>query len=607
MMKAIFTNNVDGLREVLCSQNKTIRYIVFEDSVLIKEMIILLRNLPECVEIDKKQLFRDEGREFQCDYSDFIGSLNARNSSLSWWALNFTSKSPVSTALANKVFCSLVIARIIETVKAEYIVFLTGDRGLFKQTEIIFRGQAVLLNRVRTRNNIAQWLISSVSVIMFLVIAKSLLAKFFCFCCFKPNLKSDKKYLVLLSLLDRQCFLPSGVYRDTYFGEFVEYLKRQGTDVLSVMEVARPYFKNMRMAGALAGEHYVLPKEYFISFVDIFKAAAVFLTRFFVRPGFSPGAELRGRNMSYLMRSALADEFRQPRFFYNLLMFYAIKGLVKKVKPEKFYYPFENRPFEKMAILALREFSPATHIVGFQHTALTVKKNLGFFISKEERDYISLPDTILTMGPVTKKIMEETFNFSSDLLQVGCALRKSGKVENLKARSGNTRNLLVVLSADLYEYSGVLRFLNEGLKGNSDYAVSIRPHPAVPLLEKAIANEGEIFFSFTKQDTDISLAQSLGAADAVLYTSAAVAIEALSRGIPVVFLDILDFLNSDPVFDFHDFKWEVNFPQDLIPALKLINEMTEAEFKSRQAKGVEYARQYMYEVTDSRLADFLAG
>ncbi|MCX5709100.1 MAG: hypothetical protein NTY14_09075, partial [Candidatus Omnitrophica bacterium] len=596
----------EGVREALRGPGKTGRYISLEDSVPIKEAVNLLRGSPDCIEIEKKQLFRDEGREFQRDYSGFIGDLNARNSSLSWWALNFTGKSPVSTALANKVFCSLVIARLIETVKEDYLIIFTGDRELYRQAKLAFSGKRILLDLVQAGDNIGQQLLSWGPLVMCLVIAKTLLAKFFCSFCFNPVLAQDKKYLVLLSLLDQQCFLPSGRYRDVYFGEFVEYLNREKQNILSVMEVARPYFKNMKLASRLNGQYRVIPKERFIGLLDIFMAIGVYLKRFFSRPDFAGVATLRGRDMSFLVRCALADEFRKPRFFYNLLMFYSIKGLVKSVKPEKFYYPFENRPFEKMAVLALRRFSPATRIVGFQHTALTIKKNLGFYISKSERDVVPLPDTILTMGPATRKIMEESFNLPAGLIQVGCALRKSVKAGILKSRPGNVCNLLVVLSADLYEYSGVLGFLNEGLKDNLDYKLIIRPHPAVPLLEKAIVNAGKISFSYTKQDKNISLAEALKQTDVVLYASAAVAIEALSCGIPAVFLDIGDFLNNDPLFDFHDFKWEVNSPKDLISTLKSIKELTETEFRGRQAKGVEYARQYMFKVTDSRLADFLA-
>ena len=312
---------------------------------------------------------------------------------------------------------------------------------------------------------------------------------------------------------------------------------------------------------------------------------------------------LRDIDVSYLVRKSMKREFISTRFYCNLLMFYAVKSLVQKIKVHKYYYPFENRAFEKMAVLALRKFSPATTIIGYQHAALTLK-HVNFFIEKEEAEIIPLPDKIFTMGSITRGIMEKTFHFTKEILHEGCALRKTDTNGKSKSYFDKIKYILVVLSTDLKEYIGVLKFLNEAFKGGADYVVQIRPHPVIPL-EDAISMFPYLTFQYKKQEVNVSLRDALNQADVVLYVSSTLTIEALAWGIPVIFLDIGDFLNTDPIFNFYDFKWVCNESSRLKRILKNIENLSKEEYIISQEKGREFANRYFYPVNEVTLEEFL--
>ena len=94
-------------------------------------------------------------------------------------------------------------------------------------------------------------------------------------------------------------------------------------------------------------------------------------------------------------------------------------------------------------------------------------------------------------------------------------------------------------------------------------------------------------------------------ANVVLYASSTVGLEAIHLGIPVIYLDLGNVLDTDSMLGGNDFKWVVNDPSQLIETLRKIEALTESEFLDRQRKGREYATSYLKPVTDKSLRMFL--
>jgi predicted glycosyltransferase len=101
------------------------------------------------------------------------------------------------------------------------------------------------------------------------------------------------------------------------------------------------------------------------------------------------------------------------------------------------------------------------------------------------------------------------------------------------------------------------------------------------------------------------LQEDLYWADVVLYASSTVGLEAISLGIPVIYLDLGSFLDEDPLLGWGGFKWPVTDPSALVDTIIRIEAIPDDEFRQLQRDGQEYAAAYLEPVTEEGLLRFL--
>ena len=80
--------------------------------------------------------------------------------------------------------------------------------------------------------------------------------------------------------------------------------------------------------------------------------------------------------------------------------------------------------------------------------------------------------------------------------------------------------------------------------------------------------------------------------------------EAIALGIPAIYLDRGNFLNTDPMFGWSDFKWAVTEPFQLIDIIEHIESIHQDKFKNLQQQGVNYVYSYLKPVTPSNMQPF---
>jgi hypothetical protein len=90
----------------------------------------------------------------------------------------------------------------------------------------------------------------------------------------------------------------------------------------------------------------------------------------------------------------------------------------------------------------------------------------------------------------------------------------------------------------------------------------------------------------------------------VLYASSTVGLEAVSLGIPAIHLDLGDFLDTDPMFGWDEFKWSVKEPSELVSSIKYIEAIPADRFMELQRKGQEYGASYLMPVTEATMRPF---
>ena len=92
---------------------------------------------------------------------------------------------------------------------------------------------------------------------------------------------------------------------------------------------------------------------------------------------------------------------------------YEVAKLLSKWKLKRILFPCENQTWEKVyTILKKKQKNPK--IIGYQHSGLS-QKMLNYFPSKIDQSLPIFPDTILTVGQIFTKLLNEKAYFSSNI------------------------------------------------------------------------------------------------------------------------------------------------------------------------------------------------
>ncbi len=604
MKTIIFSNDFNFVRAFLKKAKAPLKFFILQDSSngRFSEFLRSMR----CEEIRSAEFFQERSRGYQSKYAEFIAELNDVNRSTQWWALNLTGKSTLSSDLCKQIFDFLVIKDLIKMGFSEDLLVISDDNLLAHQVFLWLNYPGIrVIKVIKSKISFAQLLMEFTPAAVIAVFLRTLFNKIYSgfLVSFKPS--PNKKYWVIKTLISSQAFSVNGTYRDVYFGGFADYLKKDGRDCLVIANIAKPYCANLKKAQVLAETDGldIVPVEYFLSYLGILKCLLVSVSRYFFVFRLKNRVLLEGVDQAYLVNRAIRRDLISARFFSNLLIYFAAVSLSKQVNVERLYYPFENRSWEKMIILAFRKYFSGASLIGYQHTPFTAK-HTELCLGKSEKGFIPLPNKIITGGELARAWMERTGNFPGQILRTGCALRQEPGLEvQLRSRNGKKiRNILLILSSSQQDYFKTLVFIKEALDRDRFYVVHVRAHPEIPFDKALIARaQGEGLFEVV----DAALNAELSWADLVIYSSpTTVAWQAVSSGIPVIYIDVNKFLDSDTLFNLSSLKWRVDEPVGLIPAIRTIDAIKEEDFIRLQKEAMGYAKEYFRRVLAEGLKVF---
>lgn len=591
------------IKKLVSSKQGVIKYFVLQEVKNIYKIRNLLHSLANSLEIERFATFDKKSEWFRDVYVNFIYKLNADNHSFLWWALELTTKSPLDSELCEKAFRLLIVKDLLKE-QADHLLVITDDIALFEQVKINHRNLKII-NAIKGGLDLKSIIKNYTPGFIICAFFRVLLFKFYTklYCSFSINPNTD--YTVIRSLVSEKSFAEDGTYCDTFLGKLYYYLAETGAPSIIFATILRPYRHNLKkiQRKAKAQDISIIPQEYYVSLPGIAICLVRALLKYYSKIKMKGDAKINGQEIKYLVKMAIREDYRTHRFFVNLLSYYSTKSFFKKVRFNKLFYPFENRPWERMMLYAIRESRKNIKAVGYQHSAISLR-HLNYMLGKDEHNILPLPDRIIASGMVTKEIMQGMGNFPAEVLKVGCALRQQG----LSDLSSNNRcrkisNILVILASSLDEHIQTLTFLNSAFSNRqNDYKICIRPHPTISF-EKAKRLTPSLNFNFT-EDKNKSIYESLKDADIVLYNSSTAGLEAIALGIPVIYINLGDFINPDPLFNFSDFKWSAYRPNSLIGIIKSVEEIPSDRFSVLQNKAKEYALKYFYPVNAENIKVF---
>jgi hypothetical protein len=603
--RILITNNLVSLKKSLASFGGCGRFVILFDN---KESLMIREYLEangKYEEIDRRLFNLKWSEDFRCKYINLIASLNIQNHSFYWWALNMPTKCPVASKLPEQIFNFSLIVDSFKNVEQENLIIVSNDYILNGQIAVWAKGENIHLE-VKHKYLFPLRKIA-ILVFSFLRILRRLVGTLFWNGYLKLNYrvhyKKDIDYVTLATLLSRRTFRTDGEYRDSFFGILPEYFSKKELSVLVFAYLYDDIYGTLLKMKQMSNESGVTitPLQANLSFFDIINCFLVSIYYYFFFPEIKGDFVIDGLNVESLIKNTVRAEMKSGSFFESLEFYLATKTLLNKARIKSFFYPFENRPIEKMMLLALRKYAPKTEVVGFQHANITLK-HLAYYFTESEIEITPLPDVIVTMGKTTKDILVNICNVPENIIKVGCGLRQnSKKIDlNLEYNLKKISSVLVVLSTNIEEYVRSLLFLND--VELTDFNVQIRPHPAIPF-QNCLKIMPPLKFKYY-YDPKISLEEAFKWADLIVYTSSTIAIEALLYGKPVVFLSSENFLNPDPLFELTDFKWIAESPQKLTKIIQEIQRLNHNDYLSFKSNAYNYAKNYILPVDEENLRIF---
>lgn len=544
------------------------------------------------------------------EYNEFIGNLNKKYHSINWWATTIASKNLYVSNLYKNIYKYLQFDEAIKKVidsdpkKPDIVVIIEND-CLKKQMIDLCNDYGIEHNLSGTKVRTGWGLDRSLQLLrsnMFFLKdgwkkkrqVNKLLKK-----TISKELKKSIRFTVLRTWIDKRNFNKSNDYTDQYFGRLKSALNEDST-VITLAGILSDYNNNIKKIRDVKSEEIIIPQEYFIDYLNylsIFFGSMKKKLRSFEKITF------KGLRIDHLVRGELEDNLLSRKFLNNLLYFYTVKNLSRRVRCESFIFPFENHSWEKMTVLALRKYSPTTKIVGYQHSHVP-RNELSYFPTAGEQKILPLPDRIVTTGRHSKSILEKYGNYPHGMIQTGPALRYE-YLFNYKIRKRIRNNkILIALSIDKNSAFSLIQFIIKAFKGEGRFSITLRCHPLMPI--ETILKAGYLNLPGNFQiEPEKDLADALNDADMVIYSGTTVCIEALMMGVPVIHADINRFYNSDPLFECEHLKWSVRKPGDLLNIIDRIYKLDNMQFKKEQDSARNYVENYFHPVSKTNLKKFI--
>ena len=603
----VICNRLDRVRQTLDKVGEPVYWLDFANTPESKSVVRYLRSTNIAIELDTADLLRKRREEFRRRYVDFIGHLNQRNASLGWWGLAPTTKNPTMTNLCWDMAAFLLIVDLVREGYKNLLV-VVDSRHLAAQVEDWARQQSItsvsLFRRSGTLRRLLK-LYTPVPVVKAFVIA---IYAWLWVSKYSPQ-KKGAGHVVVTSLIYPSSFQDeeSGGYRDVYFGPLIEYLEHSEREAVIVGLIRGPFRSQAAQLKKLRTRIPVVPLEAFLTLSDYLWCSVYALWRSATGNRLKGELQIGDVDVSTLVRETFREEIRSGDLFVCLRFYRAAFRLAERLNVDRFIYPYENRVWEKMLLLGLRKAAPQARLIGYQHTAIT-SGHLHFLLGEGEPEATPLPDVLLTTGEFVKDWLEIEGGYPPATIRTACALRHKAPLLTEVNSKGKYKsgNILVALGHHLYEdYASVLSQLGSALAIAGRRCLVIRPHPTNPVSRQKALEAMKLSGDNSYTMSSGSLSEEIDKANAVVYVSSTVGLEAAYAGVPTICVDQGRALDTDTTLGWDRFKWRAESPQSLADALHQIDDLSQDKFEALSKEAREYASSYLSPVTDEGIRCFL--
>jgi hypothetical protein len=587
------------------SENKTL-FLISDEKYACLRPLFVERGFSE---IELKELSADDLADCHDAYIELVSGLSLKFHGIAWWCNPLSEKNEHGSALYPEIVNYYALYKTLEDRASAriYVACSSVSLAQLKASDLaekieIIPGVPPAFSDLYSR---------LFPVILFLPKIKWLYLKGI-LRSLRVKIVLKKKFLiwnsqirpayVLRTWLNQRNLSKLDRYQDPYFGKLPAYLQSKKFKPLILAGIYDNFWRIINFFRN-SDQVTVLPEEFFLGISDYFKAA---IKSIFNKIKVREKIEFIGVDITFLLRDSLRNAYFSGAIFLNLLRYQVGKRLAEKLGDFIYLQPFENYAWEKAMILGLRsgkKDKSALNIFGFQH-AFICQDSFKYFFGKEEEPLMPLPERIITLGDVTRRILSGNNRYSSLDLRSGCALRQEYINVFRPLTRGKLKTILVPLTMVRHECLKIIGFLAKAKLKDTGFAVILRFHPlfGYEVLKKHLPHGLPPGFMV---NNDKSVVEAIGKADTVVYTWSTVAVEALRLGLPVIHLDILQPLRVDPLFQCPGLRYRVESPQDLAVTLERINGLSNEQFLKERSMSLEYLKGYFLPVDEQHLRNFL--
>jgi len=563
--------------------------------------------------LDKLQFteisWHDQGESFKevfiKEYIELIGNLGKKEKDISWWATDIASKNRFQSKLPLFLSQLSIIAKVIETIDYDYLVIIGSSREIRGSLFAFLRTKNLnyMYHRKYFQELKTYWWsftgnVAKALYIFLLILHRKWLVRKIFGSGLNKRISSEEACYVIKTFVYNHSVSESGVYLDAFFGVLPDFLKKRKR-ILVYADIAGDYRLCLeKIIGSTS--QIIFPMEALLSCGDLIKALGRFLTSVHLTCKSVP---FFGYDVSHIINNEIRRTYNGIPF-YQFLYYWATKKLLRQVKIDSFILTYENNPWEKMCIMAIRESLPKTKIIGYQHTVVP-QASTNMFVSKTDISAMILPDKILTVGKAPKEIMEKYGNYKNGMIETSCGLRFEYLFNLPVSKRKETGSILLALEG-IFEVYEMVNYVLRQLMNKPEYTVTIRTHPVLPLKSfkgKLIADP-ESMPNFNLS-TGRSLKDDIMSADIIIYWGTTVALEGLSMGKPVIHYDMGTVLSYDPLFECRSLKWTVTRETSLHETIQAIYNLSDEEFYRQQEEAKRYLGSYFYPVTEDNMQKFI--
>ena len=547
------------------------RWIYFSEDYLTAVELRNKFNKLGASEIHYTEALNQIAREIKPQFIDLIGTIGKNQPFKEWIISSIAEKNSASTIYLDVCRSCYVKNYLLKNDFDRILVIICAREGLLEILQELFPdAKCMVPSRIKT---CLQYILLYIRSRCYLIL------KAIKFCMKSKTLSRPQRAgIILHTWLTAQSFDSEGKFNEIYHGGLYKSMLLNNIDVaLLVWTIGEEAM--VRFAKEIKNKQ--IKVICFELYINIFDLVILLFKDFLSKCLKFNNVNLCSLNIAPILNEASAIDKAANRYS----IYYQEEVLIKKLsaagwKPERFIYPMENQPWERVLCLAIKRYLPECIIVAYQHAAFS-PQYLFYCQSNEEKEYMPQPDIILTTGEIARDYLK-SYGYKATI-EVGGALRYKYLFEKSEKSGKQTdyKTVLVPLSFNFNLMLELLQRMIEFCKKNDKIKFIIKPHPCMPL--PCHTYEKLETFRMIEVRNEL-IGELLQKTDALLYMDTVVCIEALALGIPVIHIAPEYVIDIDPLEDYPEMKMNIS----------LLDSISENRLSFPQSADTFWSRYFAY-------------